>query len=264
MIDLGFCFVIQPFDAPNDKRYEDVFTPAIEAAHLDAYRVDRDPSASILIDDVENKIKASDACLADISTANPNVWYELGYALAARKEVVLVCAEGRDHFPFDIQHRMVITYKAESPRDFDKLKTDITARLRARLALRLEMEDVASGALAAPRAGLDPQQLAALVAVAQRQDLDEGLSVYQIRSEMNNVGFTDIATTLALRGLVRSGLVLAYNEADFNGDPFVAYRATEAGLDWLEANSEALSLRHGTVTPMSAKPAPGVDMELPF
>jgi nucleoside 2-deoxyribosyltransferase len=257
---MGFCFVIQPFDDPNDKRYEDVFRPAIEAADLNAYRVDRDPSASILIDDVENKIRTSDACLADITTDNPNVWYELGYALAARKEVVLVCAEGRDRFPFDIQHRKVITYKAESPRDFDKLKTEIADRLRARLAHRLEMEEVASGALAAPQAGLDPQQLAALVAVAQRQDLDEGLSINQIRGDMNNVGFTDIATTLALRGLARMGLVEAYNDADYNGDSFIAYRATEAGLDWLETNSGTLSLRRGPTQPLSAN-----DLEdLPF
>ena len=42
---MGRCFVIQPFDGGKfDKRYEDVFVPAIQAVGLEPYRVDRDPS----------------------------------------------------------------------------------------------------------------------------------------------------------------------------------------------------------------------------
>ena len=37
------CFVIQPFDGGQryDKRYKDVFEPAIKNADLEPYRVDR-------------------------------------------------------------------------------------------------------------------------------------------------------------------------------------------------------------------------------
>jgi hypothetical protein len=87
---MGTCFVIQPFDGGKfDKRYDDVFSPAIRAADLEPYRVDRDPNVSIPIDDIEKGISASTACLVDITTDNPNVWFELGYAIAAQKEVVL-------------------------------------------------------------------------------------------------------------------------------------------------------------------------------
>jgi len=242
---MGFCFVIQPFDDPNDKRFEDVFVPAIKDAGLDAYRVDRDPSATILIEEIEDRINASEACLADITIDNPNVWYELGYALAAGKEVVLVCAEGRrDRFPFDIQHRRVIKYKVESPRDFDQLKADISTQLGAKLERRATMEIVATRALAAPQAGLNPQQLAALVAIAQQQVTNEGLAIYQIRTEMSNVGFTEIATTIAIRSLIRMGLVETFVAAEYNQDEeYTAYRATERGLDWLEQNQDKLSLR---------------------
>jgi O-acetyl-ADP-ribose deacetylase (regulator of RNase III) len=255
---MGFCFVIQPFDDPNNARFEQVFIPAIKDAGLDSYRVDRDPAATILIEAIEDQIKASEACLADITSDNPNVWYELGFALAAGKEVVLVCADGRrDRFPFDIQHRLVIMYKSESPSDFDQLKTAISARLRARLDQRAKMESVASGAIAAPQAGLNPQQLAALVVVAQRQDVDDGPSAYQVRSEMSNVGFTDIATMIAIRGLTRMGLVESYEGSDRN-EEYTGYRATEKGLDWLEENQDKLSLRNA--------PARQVDEidELPF
>lgn len=106
------CFVIQPFDrGPYDQRFEDIFEPAVKAAGLSAYRVDRDPSVSIPIDDIEKGIAASALCLAEITTDNPNVWFELGYAIASQKEVVLVCGDKRtSKFPFDIQHRSIITY----------------------------------------------------------------------------------------------------------------------------------------------------------
>ncbi len=53
---MSICFVIQPFDEGRfDKRYEDVYVPAIEAASLEAYRVDRDPSATIPIEQIEGR-----------------------------------------------------------------------------------------------------------------------------------------------------------------------------------------------------------------
>jgi hypothetical protein len=61
------CFVIQPFDQGKfDKRYADVFRPAIEAAGLEAYRVDQDPSTSIPIEEIEASIRGATVCFADI------------------------------------------------------------------------------------------------------------------------------------------------------------------------------------------------------
>ena len=55
---MSTCFVIQPFDGgPFDKRYDDVVAPAITAAGLDPYRVDRDPHASIPIDAIMDGIR---------------------------------------------------------------------------------------------------------------------------------------------------------------------------------------------------------------
>ena len=37
------CFVIQPFDNDKyDKRFVDIFKPAIEKSGLEAYRIDKD------------------------------------------------------------------------------------------------------------------------------------------------------------------------------------------------------------------------------
>jgi len=137
------CFIIQPFDGgPFDKRYNDVFAPAVREADLEPYRVDQDPAVSVPIDAIERGIRDAQVCLAEITTDNPNVWFELGFALACGKEVVMVCAtkERTGKFPFDVQHRSIITYGTEAPSDFQKLRASITERLRATLSKSRELQ----------------------------------------------------------------------------------------------------------------------------
>ena len=127
-------FVIQPFDGGGkfDKRYTDVFAPAIRDAGLDPYRVDTDPTVSIPIDEIQNGIKRASLCFADITLDNPNVWFELGYALVSDKEICLVCSEERTgKYPFDVQHQTITKYRVESKGDFELLKSRITERLKA-------------------------------------------------------------------------------------------------------------------------------------
>ena len=90
------CFVIQPFDdGEYDKRFSDIYKPALEKAGLEAYRVDQDPSVDVLIEAIEDGISKATICLADISLDNPNVWYELGFASAASKPIILICSKKR-------------------------------------------------------------------------------------------------------------------------------------------------------------------------
>jgi len=52
------CFVIQPFDSDRfDKRFNETYAPAIEEAGLKPYRVDKDTSVIIPIDEIHNEIK---------------------------------------------------------------------------------------------------------------------------------------------------------------------------------------------------------------
>jgi predicted transcriptional regulator len=129
---MGKCFVIQPFDSgPFDKRFDDIIEPAIKDANLLAYRVDRDPGVVVPIDEIECGIRESIAVVADISLDNPNIWYEVGYARAADKPMVLICSSKRVIFPFDIQHRNIVKYSTESISDFQEMRAEITKRLIA-------------------------------------------------------------------------------------------------------------------------------------
>src|SRR5262245_5894587 len=123
--DMPKCFVIQPFDkGVYDKRYKDVLKPAVEAAGLEAYRVDEDPSVSIPIEKIEEGIRGSAAVLAEITENNPNVWFEVGYAIAAGKEVVFICSDDRETpFPFDVQHRSIIKYETRSEEHTSELQS---------------------------------------------------------------------------------------------------------------------------------------------
>ncbi len=240
------CFVIQPFDdGPFDRRYEDVIAPAIADAGLKPYRVDRDLSASIPIEQIETEIRRSAVCLADISDNNPNVWFELGFAIAAGKGVALVCNNSRERFPFDVQHRQVIKYSTQSPSDFARLRQNIASRLRALASKAEELEVAESQSAVAEVGGLSTHEFLTLVGIAQGLDSPGGeISAYFVREECKKMGCTPIAVTLALKGLTRKGLISARNRVD---EPeqgyYVVYSVTDQGFSWLEANEHRLVLR---------------------
>lgn len=255
------CFVIQPFDnGMFDKRYSDIFEPAIRAAGLDPYRVDRDSSTVVPIEDIAAGIRRSLLCFAEISTNNPNVWYELGFAFASGKHVEMVCSQPRDRFPFDVQHRYIIRCNPEAPSDFKALGDEITTRLKAAIGRVQELSDISTLTPAVVTEGLSVIEVAALVVVAQKLDALGLESDHTIRQEMANAGFTDIAVTLALRGLKKKGLVESEVITEWN-DHFTAYRPTEDGFQWLERNQSLLTLN---VAPKEPRNDGGSPDEVPF
>jgi nucleoside 2-deoxyribosyltransferase len=241
----GKCFVIQPFDKDRyDKRYDDVLAPAIEEAGLQPYRVDRDPSVSIPIEDIEDGIRSSRVCLADITTDNPNVWFELGYAIASRKEVVLVCSVERQRFPFDVQHRSIIQYRTDSSSDFVKLRGHITERLKAVLQKRESLEQVASIEPTTKIGELRAHEIAALVSIAKSAYIPgNGVTPNALQEDMANAGSNEIATTLAVRSLLKKELIETSDVWVSNDEAYTIYRVTDAGIEWLTQNQEFIDTR---------------------
>jgi nucleoside 2-deoxyribosyltransferase len=237
--------MIQPFDGgPFDKRYEDTIAPAIAAAGLEPYRVDRDPRVVIPIDEIEEGIRASQACVAEISTNNPNVWFELGYAIAAGKPVVLLAQhDAAPRFPFDVQHRHVIRYRTDSVSDFEKLRDELTTRLRAVVEKEARLERAIQPTSIAEVEGLSQHELVALVSIAENIDSPESVATaHAVRNDMEKSGFTRVAFTLALSQLMRKGFVIAQEERDWN-DSYMAYAVTSEGMNWLHQHQDVLVLR---------------------
>ena len=109
------CFVMQPFAPPLGDYYEKIYRPAIEKTGLRAVRADAEIFATgKIMDQVWHGINAARVLVAELTTRNPNVFYELGLAHAMKKPVVLVSAKEED-VPFDLQHIRVIYYDMSDP-----------------------------------------------------------------------------------------------------------------------------------------------------
>jgi hypothetical protein len=184
------CFVIQPFDQGKyDELYRDIFAPAITDAGLKPYRVDNDPSATVLIDKIESEIRNSTVCFAEITQDNPNVWYELGFALSANKPVVMVCSEERTKFPFDVSHRRIIKYSPRSPSQFQKLKEDITATLRSIERSEQAIQRIEEAGVLADKEGLSAHERVVVATIATNFSADSpGLSDHVIKMHCNRGG----------------------------------------------------------------------------
>jgi hypothetical protein len=239
------CFVIQPFDSGQyDKRYEQVFKPAIIAAGLEPYRVDQDVRVDVPIDAIESGIRDASVCLAEISTDNPNVWYELGYAFAVGKPVVMVCSTVRSKYPFDIQHRTVTSYKAEAPEDFVKLQHQITARLGAAITKSEALREIAEADPVASVAGLSHTELIVLAVLASEVGAPDGMaSIFSVQSDSERNGLTKLGFTLALRRLQTKKFVHQGMDSDFNGNEYLAIGVTEQGWSWIDTNESRFILQ---------------------
>jgi hypothetical protein len=250
IVDMGKCFVIQPFDEKQfDKRFRDHFEPAIIAADLEPYRVDRDPSVRVPIDSIHSEIKNADVCLADITTNNPNVWYELGYALARHKEVVIVCSkERRDEFPFDIQHLNIIRYDIASGSDFKKLELDITAHLKARILDQQKLKVIASISPAEDVMGLTPHEIAALTILLSKRDTPTSSiwPLFFIEEMEKNTNFNLLGINLSIQSLIEKEMAQIVEGEDSNGYPADMYKIEQKGMRWLLDNQDKLTLRNET------------------
>lgn len=241
----GRCCVFQPFDGGEfDRRYDDILAPATENAGMEPYRVDRDAGASIPVETLHHEIRSAGICLADITTRNANVMYELGYAIAAGKDVVIISGPSHEKFPFDIQHRNVIKYSAGSISDFRKLEEQITARLNAILEKQFKTSEIVAASPVKSSDGLQPHEMTALALLMANSDsLDDSVSAAALKQEMQQAGYNEIGTRLSLARLVKLGFCESlWGQEGFN-EAHVLYRLTESGETWLLDNQTKLQLR---------------------
>ena len=259
------CFVIQPFDRGRfDKRYSDVFAPAIIDAGLDPYRVDDDPSASIPIEHIQNGIRDSIVCFSDITLDNPNVWFELGYAIASRKDLCLVCSNERDKkYPFDVQHRNIISYNTESVSDFSLLRRKISERLSAIKNTAEELEAISVDQFVKEHSELSQHAINTLSSIAEHQyGVEDFVSHGVLRGQMEDLGYNNIAAIVGIRDLLKRKFITSDNK--FDGDEiYVAYTISELGMDWLLKNHDLINLEARRKI-RSRKPHKDDDDDIPF
>ena len=102
-----FVFVLMPFNSD----FDDVYKLGIKQAVIDAggycERVDEQYYEERMLDRIYNQINKADLIIADLTGRNANVFYEVGYAHALEKRVILL-TQNNDDIPFDLKHHFHI------------------------------------------------------------------------------------------------------------------------------------------------------------
>lgn len=126
---LDTCFVMMPFGEWFDLYYQEIYVPAIKEAGFEPVRGDELFNTGSVVEQIWEQIEKAKLLLADLSGKNPNVFYELGLAHAARKPVVFAAAQLED-VPFDLRHLRVIIYDIREPEWATRLRKSVADYLR--------------------------------------------------------------------------------------------------------------------------------------
>lgn len=144
MFDRPLCFVLMPFgmkkdpaggpDIDFDAIFEQGIRPGIEAAGLEPIRADEERVGGIIHRAMFERLLLCDFAVADLTTANANVFYELGVRHAVRPATTLAMFAKHQKLPFDIQYLRALPYELAEGNRFGP---EVAAKLRSSLTERL-------------------------------------------------------------------------------------------------------------------------------
>lgn len=105
-------FVVMQFTPPYNELYTDVIKLICEdeVFGIETIRADEIFGSGLIVTDIERKIIESKLVIAEITTSNPNVYYEVGFARALHKPIILI-AEKATQLPFDVSPFRVLFYE---------------------------------------------------------------------------------------------------------------------------------------------------------
>jgi len=105
----GDAFVVMQFSG-FEELYRDVIEPVTKEFGLRPYRADQKFGPGSIIEDIIQGIERSQVVIAEITPANENVFYEVGYAHALKKPTILL-AEKDKKLPFDLSGFRCLFYQ---------------------------------------------------------------------------------------------------------------------------------------------------------
>src|SRR5690348_5358521 len=113
-----------PFEPGFEPIYEQLIKPALEDVGYAVTRADMYLTQKNILRDVIAGIAGATLVVADLTTLNPNVMYELGIAHGLRVPTILITQSIED-LRFDLRSYRVVQYSdqfAEAPESFNALK----------------------------------------------------------------------------------------------------------------------------------------------
>jgi len=131
------CFVIMPFGEKKDPDgkaidfdaiYKDIIKAGVESLRgMECVRCDEIDEAGVVQKQMLESIHQADAVVVDITTSNPNVFYELGVRHALADCVTVIIKREGTGIPFNIRSMKAIEYNPESPESVEKTRKKIAA-----------------------------------------------------------------------------------------------------------------------------------------
>ena len=137
------CFVLMPFGRKPegggrivdfDAVYHQIIAPAVLAAGMEAIRADQEQVGGTIHKPMFERLMLCDYAVADMTGANPNVYYELGIRHALRpRSTVIIFAQGTT-LPFDLAMQRGTPYRLDASGSLTEPAADaalIADRLRS-------------------------------------------------------------------------------------------------------------------------------------
>lgn len=128
-------FVVMQFTKPYNELYSEVIKPVCDDEGVLAERADETFGPGIIVADIARQIAEAHIVVAEISPANQNVYYEVGYAHALNKPTILI-AEQNTKLPFDVSPFRILFYE-NSIEGKRKIEEGFRKHLRAILSLSI-------------------------------------------------------------------------------------------------------------------------------
>jgi len=126
-IEKNLCLLLMPFSEPWSDDVHKLLKRAINKCGMRCERAD-EKDGEVIIDDILEAICRARVIIADLTSNNLNVIYEIGQAHARSKKVILLSQTPKD-IPFDLLHLRLIIYENTIGGGM-KLSEEIESQLR--------------------------------------------------------------------------------------------------------------------------------------
>lgn len=248
------CFIIQSFDSGKyDRRYRESIRPALVKAGVEPQRADEMLGLNPVIEKIETAIAAASICVAEVSEDNPNVWLEVGYALALKRPTVILCDRSvRPKLPFDVQHRPVVFYRTDSRSGYDELESSIIRLVKHELSNEQRITTAPTlrpGSEAST--DLEPYEVAILSTAFAFWPTSVGsISYWDLEKKLEIENYTQVGLALGLTNLIDRQFLREriITEEPYNGEPYDVkhYQVTPDGIAWLQTHKDLLTIQTST------------------
>lgn len=96
-----------------DAVFETLFAPAVREAGLEPLRADQELVGGLIHKPMFERLVLADYAIADLTTANPNVFYEMGVRHAVRPYSTVLASAETKRIPFDLAPDRVLAYSLD-------------------------------------------------------------------------------------------------------------------------------------------------------